>query len=38
MGGYFQVLGEAYIQGLMDGEALKFLNDSGCELGDFTFC
>ncbi|KAG0647969.1 Heterokaryon incompatibility protein [Hyphodiscus hymeniophilus] len=37
-GGYFQVLGEAYIQGLMDGEALDFLESGQCALRDFTFC
>ena len=38
MGLYFQVLGEAYIQGLMDGEALKFLEHGKCEVRDFMFC
>jgi hypothetical protein len=38
MGGYFQVLGEAYVQGLMDGEALRFLGDGKSGVRDFTFC
>jgi hypothetical protein len=38
MGRYYQVLGEAYVQGLMDGEALRFLEDGTSEVRDFTFC
>jgi hypothetical protein len=37
-GSNFQVLGEAYIHGLMDEEALEFLESGKCELQDFTFC
>jgi hypothetical protein len=37
-GSNFQVLGEAYIHGLMDGEALDFLESGECKLQDFTFC
>jgi len=36
-GQYFLVVGEAYVQGLMDGEALDFLNAGNCVLQDFTF-
>jgi hypothetical protein len=36
-GHYFQVLGEAYIQGLMDGEALEFLESGQFRAQDFTF-
>jgi len=36
--GYFQVLGEAYVQGLMEGEALEFLKEGQCEETEFTFC
>ncbi|KAH8659225.1 heterokaryon incompatibility protein-domain-containing protein [Tricladium varicosporioides] len=35
--GYFQVLGEAYIHGLMDGEALAFLESGQCQDQYFTF-
>ncbi|KAE9375137.1 HET-domain-containing protein [Stipitochalara longipes BDJ] len=38
MAGYFQVIGEAYIQGLMEGEALRFLEERKCEETEFTFC
>lgn len=38
MAGYFQVLGEAYVQGLMEGEALRFLEEGKCEVTDFIFC
>ncbi|CZR69106.1 uncharacterized protein PAC_19007 [Phialocephala subalpina] len=37
-GGYFQVVGEAYVQGLMDGEALELLDTGGYLVQDFTFC
>ena len=37
-GGYFQVLGESYVHGLMDGEALHFLESGQCQARDFTFC
>lgn len=38
LGGYFQVLGEAYIQGLMDGEALALLELGKRQAQYFTFC
>jgi hypothetical protein len=34
-GNFFQVLGEAYVQGLMDGEALEFLKSGQCKVQDF---
>ncbi|RDL31340.1 uncharacterized protein BP5553_09549 [Venustampulla echinocandica] len=37
-GDLFQVIGEAYVQGLMDGEAMDFLNLGGFSVQDFTFC
>jgi hypothetical protein len=37
-GRYFQVVGDAYLQGLMDGEALKSLETEGFHVQDFTFC
>lgn len=37
-GQHFQVIGEAYIQGLMDGEGIEFLNDGKVEKRSFTFC
>lgn len=37
-GNCFQVLGEAYVQGFMDGEALEFLESGQCESRDFIFC
>ncbi|KAL5330658.1 hypothetical protein ACEPPN_000177 [Leptodophora sp. 'Broadleaf-Isolate-01'] len=33
----FKVVGEAYVQGLMDGEAIKFLEEGRVELTRFTF-
>ena len=37
-GEYFQVVGEAYVQGLMDGEAMPFLNSGDVKTQNFTFC
>jgi len=37
-GKLFKVVGEAYVQGLMDGEALKLLHNRGYQVRDFTFC
>jgi hypothetical protein len=37
-GNHFLVLGEAYVQGLMDGEALKSLKSGQCDVQDFLFC
>ncbi len=37
-GNCFQVLGEAYVQDLMDGEALEFLKSGQCETRDFVLC
>jgi len=35
---YFQVVGEAYVQGFMDGEAMKFVDSGDCQIKTFTFC
>jgi len=35
---YRQHCGEAYVQGLMDGEAMELLKGDGCEARNFTFC
>ncbi|KAF2675777.1 HET-domain-containing protein [Lentithecium fluviatile CBS 122367] len=35
---HYQVLGEAYVQGLMDGEAMKGLETKKYQLRTFTFC
>jgi len=37
-GRHFQVIGEAYIQGLMDGEGIAFLRNEKVEKRSFTFC
>jgi hypothetical protein len=37
-GWYFQVLGEAYVQGMMEGEAMQLLEEGTCEVQKFTFC
>jgi len=37
-GSHFRVLGEAYIHGLMDGEALGLLELGECKEQDFIFC
>jgi hypothetical protein len=37
-GKLFKVVGEAYIQGLMDGEAMNFLESGLYHIQDFTFC
>jgi hypothetical protein len=37
-GEYFQVVGEAYVQGIMDGESMVFLESGNCQVQDFTFC
>ena len=34
----FEVIGEAYVQGFMDGEALGLLRSGACERQTFTFC
>lgn len=36
--GLFQVMGEAYIQGFMDGEAMRLLETGECAIREFTFC
>ena len=36
--GLFQVMGEAYIQGFMDGEAMRLLETGECSIREFTFC
>ena len=35
---YFQVIGEAYVQGLMDGEVMEMLDKGKLESRSFTFC
>jgi hypothetical protein len=35
---HFQVIGEAYVQGLMDGEAMEFLETGRFHTQSFTFC
>ncbi|CZT05126.1 uncharacterized protein RCO7_05324 [Rhynchosporium graminicola] len=37
-GQHFQVIGEAYIQGLMDSEGMEFLTDGKLEKQSFVFC
>ncbi|KAH8904687.1 hypothetical protein BR93DRAFT_882710 [Coniochaeta sp. PMI_546] len=37
-GQHFQVLGEAYVQGLMDGEAMTLLRKGTCQVQKFIFC
>jgi len=37
-GKLFKVVGEAYVQGLMDGEAMRFLESGDFQVQDFTFC
>jgi hypothetical protein len=37
-GKLFKVVGEAYVQGIMEGEATKFLESSGYQIQDVTFC
>jgi hypothetical protein len=37
-GPHFQVLGEAYVQGLMDGEAMELLDGGNFQSQRFTFC
>jgi hypothetical protein len=37
-GEYFQVVGEAYVQGLTEGEAMEVLKTGQCLAQDFTFC
>jgi hypothetical protein len=37
-GEHFQVIGEAYVQGVMDGEAVDFLKNGKAERRSFTFC
>jgi hypothetical protein len=37
-GGYFKVVGEAYVQGLMDGEAMEVLESGKVNPRSFTFC
>jgi hypothetical protein len=38
LGDRWQVVGEAYVQGLMDGEALALLKSNKCVEREFTFC
>ncbi|OCK95603.1 HET-domain-containing protein [Cenococcum geophilum 1.58] len=37
-GEHFQVVGEAYVQGIMDGEAMVSLESGDCQVQNFTFC
>jgi hypothetical protein len=37
-GRYYQVLGEAYVQGMMGGEAMALLGKGTCQVQIFTFC
>ena len=37
-GPYYHVLGEAYVQGLMDGEAVGLLREGKIRRQQFTFC
>ena len=37
-GSHFQVLGEAYVHGMMEGEAMDFLEDGRAQHQTFTFC
>lgn len=38
MGQMFQVMGEAYVQGLMDGEGMELFDTAGFPGRNFTFC
>ncbi|KAF2267312.1 hypothetical protein CC78DRAFT_614253 [Lojkania enalia] len=35
---HFQIVGEAYVEGMMDGAALRLIDDCECEQQFFTFC
>lgn len=35
---HFQIVGEAYVEGMMDGAALRLLENCECEQQVFTFC
>lgn len=35
---HFQIVGEAYVEGMMDGDALRLIEDRKCEQQFFTFC
>jgi len=37
-GGQYEVVGEAYVQGFMDGEAMGLVESGQCEVKAFTFC
>jgi hypothetical protein len=37
-GKYFKVVGEAYVQGLMDGKAMEMLESGKVKARSFTFC
>ncbi|CAH0045067.1 unnamed protein product [Clonostachys solani] len=37
-GKHYQVIGEAYVEGIMNGEALIFLKDESCKKESFLFC
>ena len=37
-GSRFQVIGEAYVQGLMEGEGMGLLESGGTQRQSFTFC
>ncbi|KAG9232809.1 heterokaryon incompatibility protein-domain-containing protein [Amylocarpus encephaloides] len=38
VGHHFQILGEAYVEGIMEGEAMDFLASGKIESRDFVFC
>ena len=37
IGGRFRIIGQAYVEGLMDGEALKLLETNQCNVEEFCF-
>jgi hypothetical protein len=37
-GGQFQIVGEAYVEGFMDGEAVGHLHSSDFQIKTFSFC
>lgn len=38
VGDKFEVVGEAYVQGFMDGEALVLMESGACDIQPFMFC
>jgi hypothetical protein len=37
-GRYFKVVGEGYVQGVMNGEAMDHLKEGRFQVQEFTFC